>query len=201
MSGCPWVPNLPLKENVNTLCHTRITDPECMVRTFTHEEPSSFETLGSRFSALVVPNRDSGQTESPSSLWLLWSDQKSGFSGTESPDPDPRESQICLLGWLQSSMDYIDDSRLLWTKAKNHRVRWGVHKGRHWWSGGGEFFISWPTCWSIFSLDGKAGTFFSLDFVWGLLKIINGFYLNCIIKLCISILGHPSPTLWAHGIV
>ncbi len=28
----------------------------------------------------------------------LWLDPKSEFSGTESPDPDPRESQICLLG-------------------------------------------------------------------------------------------------------
>ena len=27
-----------------------------------------------------------------------WSDPKSEFSGTESPDPDPRESQKCLLG-------------------------------------------------------------------------------------------------------
>ncbi len=29
-----------------------------------------------------------------------WSDPKSEFSGTEGPDPDPRESQKCLLGWL-----------------------------------------------------------------------------------------------------
>ncbi len=45
------------------------TYPEGMVRTFNHEEPSSFETLGSQFSVLrVVPNWDSGQTQSPSSL-------------------------------------------------------------------------------------------------------------------------------------
>ncbi len=29
-----------------------------------------------------------------------WSDPKSEFSGTESPDPDPQESQKCLLGLL-----------------------------------------------------------------------------------------------------
>ena len=57
-----------------------MTNPEGMVRTFPHEEPSSFETLGSQFSALGdVPNSD---------------------FGTESLDPDPRESQICLLGML-----------------------------------------------------------------------------------------------------
>ncbi len=35
-----------------------------------------------------MPNWDSGQTQS-----LM-----SEFSGTESPNPDPQESQICLLG-------------------------------------------------------------------------------------------------------
>ncbi len=40
-----------------------------------------------------VPNCDSVQTENPSSIGL-WSDPKS-----ESPDQDPRESQICLLGY------------------------------------------------------------------------------------------------------
>ena len=55
----------------------------------------SFPVLGD------VPNWDSGQTKSPSSI-LLWSDPKSEFSGTESPDPDPWESQICLLGSLRS---------------------------------------------------------------------------------------------------
>ena len=36
-------------------------------------------------------------------VWVLiglWSESKSEFSGTGSPDPDPRESQICLLGAL-----------------------------------------------------------------------------------------------------
>ena len=44
-----------------------------------------------------VPNLDSDQIQGPSSIGL-WSDPKSEFSGTKSPDPDPRESQICLLG-------------------------------------------------------------------------------------------------------
>ena len=35
--------------------------------------------------------------QSPSSL-ELWSDAKFEFSETECPDPDPRESQICLMG-------------------------------------------------------------------------------------------------------
>ncbi len=75
------------------------TLPEGMVRTFTHGKPSSFETLGSHFSGLGdVPNSDFGSDQSLSSIGL-WSDIKSEFSGTESPDPDPRESQICLLGW------------------------------------------------------------------------------------------------------
>ncbi len=72
-----------------------------MVRTFTHEEPSSFETLGSQFSVLGdVPNWDSGQTQSLRYIGL-WSDPKSEFSGTESPDPDPLESQKCLLGAIR----------------------------------------------------------------------------------------------------
>ena len=82
-----------------------------------------------------MPNLDSGQAQSPSSIqcfpkvptadgfyqlldiWLSatliyqllrkvgktltigqWSEPKAKFSGTESPDPDLRESQICLLG-------------------------------------------------------------------------------------------------------
>ncbi len=44
-----------------------------------------------------VPSWDSAQTQSLSSIGL-WSDPKSEFSGTKSPDPDPLESQICLLG-------------------------------------------------------------------------------------------------------
>ena len=73
--------------------------PEDMVRTFTQEEPSSFETLGSQFSGLGdVPNWDSGQAQSASFIGL-WLYLKSEFSGTESPDRDPRESQICLLGY------------------------------------------------------------------------------------------------------
>ena len=45
--------------------------PEGMVRTFTHEELSSFEALGSQFSVLGdVPNWDSCQTQNPSSLGL-----------------------------------------------------------------------------------------------------------------------------------
>ncbi len=53
--------------------------------TLTHEEPSSFETLGFQFSILGdTPNWES--------------DPKSEFSGTESLYPDPCESQICLLG-------------------------------------------------------------------------------------------------------
>ncbi len=40
-----------------------------MVRTFTHEEPSSLQTVGLSFSVLGdVPNWDSGQTQSPSPL-------------------------------------------------------------------------------------------------------------------------------------
>ncbi len=68
-----------------------------MVSTLTHEEPSSFETMGSQFSALGdVPNWNSGQTQILSSIGL-WSEPKSELSGTKSPDPDPRESQICIL--------------------------------------------------------------------------------------------------------
>ena len=53
---------------------------------------------GLTFSVLGdVPNWDSGQTQSPI-LIGLWSDQQSESPGTESPDPDPQESQICLLG-------------------------------------------------------------------------------------------------------
>ena len=51
----------------------------------------SFSVLGD------VANWDSGETQSPSSIGL-YTDPKSEFSGTESSDPDPRESQICLLG-------------------------------------------------------------------------------------------------------
>ncbi len=56
--------------------------------------------LGLSFSVLGdVPNWDSGQTQSPSSIGL-WLDPKFEFSGTKSPDPDPGESQIYLLGWV-----------------------------------------------------------------------------------------------------
>ncbi len=69
-----------------------------MVWIFTHEEPNSFEILGSQFSVLGdVPNWDSGQTQNLSSIGL-WSHPKSEFSRTESPDPDPWESHTCLLG-------------------------------------------------------------------------------------------------------
>ena len=69
-----------------------------MFKVTTPEEPRSFETLGSQFSVLGdVPNLDSGQTQSTSSIRLL-SDPKSEFSGTKSLDPDSQESQICLLG-------------------------------------------------------------------------------------------------------
>ncbi len=85
-----------------------------MVQTFAHEEPSSFETMGPQFSVLGdVPNWDSGQTQSPSSIGF-WSDPKSEFSGNESPDPDPRESQICLLGWCTSFIK----SRILGSRFK-----------------------------------------------------------------------------------
>ncbi len=36
----------------------------------------------------------------------LWSDPKYEFSGTESPDPDPRESQICLRGSEYITLGY-----------------------------------------------------------------------------------------------
>ncbi len=72
--------------------------PEGTVQIFTYKEPSSFETLGSQFSVLGdVPNSDFGSDQSPSSIGF-WSHPKSESSGTKSPDPDPRESQICLLG-------------------------------------------------------------------------------------------------------
>ena len=73
-----------------------INNPGDMVRTFTHEEPSSFETLGSQF--FCTRRCEKLGLQSPSSVGF-WSDPKSEFSRTESPDPDPRESQICLLGW------------------------------------------------------------------------------------------------------
>ncbi len=38
----------------------------------------------------------------------LWSDPKSEFCGTESPYPDPRESQICLLGMLFGYRHHAD---------------------------------------------------------------------------------------------
>ncbi len=70
-----------------------------MVRTLTHEEPSSFGTPGSQFSVRGdVQNSDFGSDQSPSSIGF-WSDPKSEFSGTKSPDPDPQESQICILGY------------------------------------------------------------------------------------------------------
>ncbi len=53
----------------------------------------SFSILGD------VSNWESGQTQSPSSI-EIWPDPKSEFSWTESLDPDPQESQICLLGML-----------------------------------------------------------------------------------------------------
>ncbi len=57
--------------------------------------PVHFRLWGLSFCVLGdVPNWDSGQTQSLSSIWLC-SDQKSEFSETESPDRDPRESQIC----------------------------------------------------------------------------------------------------------
>ncbi len=43
----------------------------------------------------------------------------------------------------------------------------------------------------FFSQDEKARIFFSL---WGLLKIVNGLYLNCIIKLCISMFRASQPS-------
>ena len=68
-----------------------------MVQTFNHKEPTSFETLAtlvSQFTVLGdVPNWDSVQTQSPSSIGL-WSDQMSKFSWygpkvrIQSPDPE-----------------------------------------------------------------------------------------------------------------
>ncbi len=54
-----------------------------MAPTFTHKEPSSFETLGSQFFS----------TGRCAKLGL-WSDPKSEFSRSENPDPEPQESQI-----------------------------------------------------------------------------------------------------------
>ncbi len=72
-----------------------------MVRTFTHEELSLFETqLGSQFfctKRCVQPG-----LQSWSSIGF-WSDTKSEFSGAESPDPDPQESQIFLLGIIKNT--------------------------------------------------------------------------------------------------
>ena len=80
--------------------HAPNTYPEGMVRTFTFEEPSSFETLGFQF--FCTGRCVKLGLQSPSSI-ELWSDPKFEFSGTKSPDPDPRESQICLLGISDSN--------------------------------------------------------------------------------------------------
>ncbi len=85
--------------------------PEDMVQTFTHEEPTSYETLGShlfctrRCAKLGLWSDPKSEFEKEKqwpllggSMIGLWSDQQSESPGTESPDPDPQESQICLLG-------------------------------------------------------------------------------------------------------
>ncbi len=74
--------------------------------------PDSFETLGSQFSVLGdVPNWDSGQTQNLSSIGLC-SDTKLEFSGTESPDPDPRESQICLGNIIRHLQNIFDSQEV-----------------------------------------------------------------------------------------
>ena len=65
--------------------------------TFCGSRPPGFETLGSQF--FCTRRCVKLGLQSPSSVGF-WSNPKSEFSGTESPDPDPRESQICLLGSL-----------------------------------------------------------------------------------------------------
>ena len=91
MSGLVWLLKVIFSKSEYTLpADQTIHNPEDIVWTFTHKEPSSFETLGSQFLSPPVPMHGG--------LIGLRSDTKSEFSGTESPDPDPRESQICLLG-------------------------------------------------------------------------------------------------------
>ena len=110
--------------------HGKHLSPEGIVRTFTHEEPSSFETLGSQFSLLelcqigslcrprgrttAAPPPPGSQTKSSSSFWIR-SDPNSEFSGTKSPDPDPQEPQTCLLGGslAQWMYDYSKAIRIL----------------------------------------------------------------------------------------
>ncbi len=84
-----------------------------MVRAFTHGEPSSFETLGSQFfcTRKLEPNYQTG-TLVRSKVRVLWDSgqtQSLSFSGTESPDPDPQEYQICLLVNLTQTLLNILD--------------------------------------------------------------------------------------------
>ena len=89
-----------------------------MVRTFTHKEPSSFETLRSQF--FCTRRCVKLGPQSPSSI-EFWSDPKFEFSGTESLNPDPRESQIWLLGGAHCKNHTV-------SIPNNYQHGWGIFK-------------------------------------------------------------------------
>ena len=74
--------------------------PASMVRTFTLQDPSQLRLWSPKFPPVESQLRMSQGVLETGTLVGLWSDSKSGFSETKSPDPDPWESQKCLLGWV-----------------------------------------------------------------------------------------------------